>query len=849
MKKLLCIDGNSILNRQFYGIRPLSTPDGFPTNALFGLVNVLSKQIDTLRPDFAAVAFDLKAPTFRHKAYAEYKAGRKPMPEDLARQLPVAKEFCRAMGLTVLELEGYEADDILGTLSAMAENEGECEAYVLTGDRDSLQLISDKTRVLLATNTDTVTMDEAAFFEKYGVRADQFVDVKALMGDSSDNIPGVPGVGEKTAFKLIAEVGSLDKIYENLDAIKLTPSVRIKMENGRESAFMSRELATIKRDVPLGIELSNISHNGILRSELRALLLKYNLMSALKRLGLDREEAADNAVSVDSADSSASNSENHTPKELCADDFKSLDGEFYAISVSEEKAVISDGEEIYHTDFCPAFAEFIRGKKIIAYDCKTLYKALEEKGILFRDCYFDVMLGAYVDDSSRSGYPMESLVGSYLGDAHDANIPDAYYAAKMWQKIEKRLSESGQIDLLYNIEMPLAAVLCDIENEGFMIDREGIAGYGEELEEEARALEFRIFMAAGGEFNINSPKQLGEVLFERLMLPHGKKTKTGYSTNAEVLEKLCKYHPIIDDILEYRQVTKLKSTYVDGLLKAADADGKCHTTFKQTGTATGRLSSVNPNLQNIPIRTEAGRRFRKYFIAKSDDRALIDADYSQIELRVLAHVSGDENMIDAFLSGDDIHTATSCRVFGVSPEEVTVEMRKRAKAVNFGILYGMGEFSLAEDLKISRFQAKEYIESYLASYPAIDKYLHDVAKDARKDGYVTTMMGRRRYIPELAASNKNMQAFGERVARNSPIQGSSADIIKIAMINVDRKLRESGLDAKLILQVHDELLIECAKDCATAVLDLLRKEMENAVALSVPLKVEANIGDNWLECH
>lgn len=845
MKKLLCIDGNSILNRQFYGIRPLSTPDGFPTNALFGMVNVLSKQLDAIKPDFAAVAFDLKSPTFRHKAYAEYKAGRKPMPEDLAKQLPVAKELCRAMGVHVLELEGYEADDILGTLSAMAETEGNTEAYVLTGDRDSLQLISDKTRVLLATNTDTLTMDEAAFFEKYGVRADQFVDVKALMGDSSDNIPGVPGIGEKTAFKLIAEEGSLDNIYSRLDEIKLTPSVRTKMENGKESAYISKDLATIMRNVPLGITLSDVAHDGMKRAELRAFLLKYNLMAALKRLGLDKEEVEE----VSAVESESAVVEGPEVQSLCSEGFKTLEGEIYAISISDEKVYISDGERVFESDFCPALAEFIGSKKIVAYDCKSIYKFLEEKGILWRDCYFDVMLGAYVDDSSRSGYPMESLVGSYLGDSRDESVSDAYYAAKMWQKIEERLAESGQIDLLYNIEMPLAAVLCDMENEGFMIDRSGIAAYGEELEEEARALEFRIFMAAGDEFNINSPKQLGEVLFERLMLPSGKKTKTGYSTNAEVLEKLRKYHPIIDDILEYRQVTKLKSTYVEGLLKAADGEGKCHTTFKQTGTATGRLSSVNPNLQNIPIRTEAGRRFREYFIAKSADRVLIDADYSQIELRVLAHVSGDENMIDAFLSGEDIHTATSCRVFGVTPDQVTVEMRKRAKAVNFGILYGMGEFSLAEDLKISRLQAKEYIESYLSSYPDIDKYLHDVAKDAREDGYVTTMLGRRRYIPELAASNKNMQAFGERVARNSPIQGSSADIIKIAMINVDKKLRESGLDAKLILQVHDELLIESAADCAPKVLDLLKSEMESAVELSVPLKVEANIGANWLECH
>lgn len=843
MKKLLCIDGNSILNRQFYGIRPLSTPDGFPTNALFGLVNVLSKQLETLRPDFAAVAFDLKAPTFRHEMYSEYKAGRKPMPEDLARQLPVAKEICEAMGLHVLSLAGFEADDILGTLSSMAEADDDCEAYVLTGDRDSLQLISDKTRVLLATNTDTVTMDGAAFFEKYGVRADQYVDVKSLMGDSSDNIPGVPGVGEKTAFKLIAEEGSLDNIYARLDEIKLTPSVRTKIENGKDSAYMSKALATIKRDVPLGLALCDIAHSGIHRAETKKLLLRYNLLSALKRLGLDKDEEEITVIS------DAPVSEKPTVETLTADALADLDGELYALSVTGDKAYISDGEKVFETDISESLSTLIRSKKIIAYDCKELYKALEAKEILWRDCYFDVMLGAYVDDSSRSGYPMESLVSSYLGDAHDNTIPDAFYAAKMWQKIEERLSESGQLKLLYEIEMPLAAVLCDMENEGFKIDREGIAKYGEELDEEARALEFRIYMAAGGEFNINSPKQLGEVLFDRLMLPSGKKTKTGYSTNAEVLEKLRKYHPIIDDILEYRQVAKLKSTYVDGLLKAADENGRCHTTFKQTGTATGRLSSVNPNLQNIPIRTEAGRRFREYFIAKDESRVLIDADYSQIELRVLAHISADEHMIDAFMSGEDIHTATSCRVFGVEPEEVTVEMRKRAKAVNFGILYGMGEFSLAEDLKISRAQAKEYIESYLSSYPAIDDYLHSVAKDARADGYVTTMFGRRRYIPELAASNKNLQAFGERVARNSPIQGSSADIIKIAMINVNKKLRESGLDASLLLQVHDELLIESNRDCAEAVLALLKTEMENAVSLSVPLKVEANIGENWLECH
>ena len=570
MKKLLCIDGNSILNRQFYGIRPLSTPDGFPTNALFGLVNVLSKQIETLQPDYAAVAFDLKAPTFRHLMYGEYKAGRKPMPEDLAAQLPVAKEICAAMGLHVIELAGYEADDILGTLSAWAENEGDTEAFVLTGDRDSLQLISDKTKVLLATNTDTITMDSAAFFEKYGVRADQYVDVKSLMGDSSDNIPGVPGVGEKTAFKLIAEEGSLDAIYSRLDEIKLTPSVRTKMENGKDSAYMSKDLATIKRDVPLEFALDDIAHTGIDRPEAKKLFLRYNLLSAMKRWGLDKdEEVSENAATAD-AISDKPEIEVISPSAL-----SSLSGETYAVSLSEEKAYISDGVKLYEVDLSPEFEEFIKTRNIVAYDCKSIYAILEEKGISWRDCYFDVMLAAYVDDSSRSGYPLEALVGAYLGDTIDESLPEAFYVAKMWQKIEERLAESGQNKLLYEVEMPLAAVLCDMERAGFKIDREGIAAYGEELDEEARALEYRIYMAAGDEFNINSPKQLGEVLFERLMLPHGKKTKTGYSTGADVLEKLRRYHPIIDDILEYRQVTKLKSTYVDGLLKAADGEGRC----------------------------------------------------------------------------------------------------------------------------------------------------------------------------------------------------------------------------------------------------------------------------------
>ena len=838
MKKILCIDGNSILNRQFYGIRFLSTRDGFPTNAVFGFVNVLLRELETLSPDYIAVAFDLKAPTFRHKMYSEYKAGRRPSPEELVKQFPVAKDICRAMGIHVLELAGYEADDILGTLAKMAEDSGDVEAYVLTGDRDSLQLISKKTKVLLATNTETVTFDEAAFLEKYGVRADQYVDVKSLMGDSSDNIPGVPGIGEKTAFKLIAEQGSLDGIYANIDNMGLTNSVKTKLISGKESAYTSQTLATICRDVPLGISLSDIEYKGIDRAETRSLFLKYELSGAIKRLGLDKEE--ETSVSV------SEKNDKFEVRELSMSDMR---GEWYALSLGTDNAYLFDGESLYSVPISGLEPYLCHAERIVAHDCKSIYKALEENGIHWRSCCFDTMLAAYVDDSSSGSYELDRLITSYLGEVRNENIPDAVYVGMMWQRIEEKLRESGQLSLLYDIEMPLASVLCDMETVGCRVDCEGIKKYGEELDGIASALESRIYMAAGEEFNINSPKQLGEVLFEKLMLPSGKKTKTGYSTSADVLERLRRYHPIIDDILEYRQVTKLKGTYVDGLLKTIGEDSRCRTTFKQTGTATGRLSSVNPNLQNIPIRTEAGRRFRKYFTASDTDHVLIDADYSQIELRVLAHMSGDENMTEAFVSGEDIHTATSCRIFGVSPENVTVEMRKRAKAINFGILYGMGDFSLADDLKISRAKAKEYIESYLSSYQGVERYLENTIESAKKDGYTTTMFSRRRHIPELSAPNKMVRNMGERIARNSPIQGTSADIIKIAMINVDKKLRESGLGARLLLQVHDELLVESPRENAAAVLEILKSEMENAVKLNVPLKVEAEIGDSWFDCH
>lgn len=842
MKKLLCIDGNSILNRQFYGIRYLSAKDGFPTNALFGLINVISREIDALSPDYAAVAFDLKAPTFRHKMYDAYKAGRHATPEALLMQMPPAKEICRAMGFSVLELEGYEADDILGTLAAMAEQAAadgeEIEAYILTGDKDSLQLISQNVKVLLASNMETTVYDDAKFFEKYGVHANQYVDVKSIMGDSSDNIPGVKGIGEKGAFKLIAESGSLDAIYENIDGINATPSVKNKLTDGKDSAYMSRTLATIRKDVPLGITLKDIEFCGIRRDDAKRLFTRYEMFAALKKYGLDKD-----------GDTAEAKPESAEIRNVKISDILSLEGEEYAFELCGEEILVSDGRTVWSAGLSAEISDFLNSRRIVAYDCKDLYKTLENKGIIWRNCHFDVMLGAYVDDSSQGNYGIERLCTHYLGETISDSIPQVWYIARMKPVIEERLAQSGQMNLLCEIEMPLASVLCNMEQRGIKVDCRGIADYGEQLDNSAAVLETMIYAASGYQFNINSPKQLGEVLFDKLMLPFAKKTKTGYSTNAETLEKLRKYHPIIDDILEYRQVTKLKSTYVDGLLREADAESRIHTTFKQTGTATGRLSSTDPNLQNIPIRTEAGRQFRKYFVPTDENHVLIDADYSQIELRVLAHISDDRHMIDAFLGDEDIHTSTACRVFGVTPDQVTIEMRKRAKAVNFGILYGMGEFSLSEDLKISIAKAKEYIQNYLDSYPNIEKYLSDVVREAKEKGYVTTMFGRRRNIPELSAQNKNIQKFGERIAMNSPIQGSSADIIKIAMINVERKLSESGTGARLVLQVHDELLIESPIDCADKVLEILKTEMESAVKLSVPLDVEAKIGRTWYECH
>lgn len=845
MKKILAVDGNSILNRAYYGVRMLTNGEGFPTNALFGMVNILAKQLEAIGPDYTAVAFDLKAPTFRHKMYTEYKAGRKPMPDELALQLPVSKEICRAMGFHVLELEGYEADDILGTLSHVAHGSDDCEAYVLTGDRDSLQLITEdgRVKVLLAGNTETAVFDAAKFHETYGISPTVFVDVKALMGDSSDNIPGVPGIGEKTALKLISEYGSLDGVYNNLPDAPLTNSVKNKLNTGKDSAYMSLDLARIFVEVPLELKLCDLENKGFDRVLLRDLFTKYGFSAFIKRFGLDKDEANDKISNVPETV--------HVSK-LTSDNVVRSDGKPTAISLKDGVFSLCDGKKIVVFDGALSDLSEIFGNesiKFVTHDCKELYKNLEKAGIHYRSCSFDVMLGAYVLNAGDSSFDLGHLALKFLSLSSVLPGSEAYIIDDLYKAISDRIIAEDAGKILYEIEMPLASVLADMEIAGFRTDVEGLESYGKELDRLAYSLRERICFAAGKDFNINSPVQLGDVLFETLKLPAGKKNKSSghYSTSAEILEKLRPYHPIIDDILDYRKVTKLKSTYADGLVKVADKGGRIHTSFNQTGTSTGRLSSSDPNLQNIPIRTDLGRELRRFFIPKNKDYVLIDADYSQIELRVLASLSGDEAMRNAFISGEDIHASTAATVFKVPLSEVTPELRKRAKAVNFGIVYGIGEFSLSEDLGISRIEAKRYIESYFAGFPNIKSYLSGLVEGAYEKGYVTTIFGRRRYIPELAGQNKNLKNFGERVAKNSPIQGSAADIIKIAMVKVSKSLQESGLDAHLILQVHDELILEAHRDCADKAAEILRSSMENAVKLNVPLIAEASIGKTWID--
>ena len=839
MKTLLVVDGNSIINRAFYGVKPLTNKNGQQTGAVFGMLNIILSHLERLSPDYAAVAFDMRHPTFRHAMYDGYKGNRKGMPEELASQMPYARKALEGLGFTVLEKQTYEADDILGTLARMSEESGDCRCFVLTGDRDSLQLISDTTSVLLAGNTETVTYDRAKFFEKYGIMPESFVDLKALMGDSSDCIPGVPGVGEKTALKLLLEYGSLDGIFAHKDDPSIKPALKTKLSEGEKLAYLSKDLATIFREVPLDFSLAQMAHREPDPAILLPLFTELEFGSFIKRLSLDASKT----------DEITENDQETITETISLDALTVLSKEaILAMTLAENAILLYDGEQEYICEFAE-FAKiipfFTSARHLILTETKPLWRKLLLEGQTAFPMAEDCSLGAYVLNATEGDYDFPRLSLAYLGKRLESEDPKSVW--ELWKELDDRLGEDENRRLYREVELPLSATLARMEHAGFHVDREGLAAYSEQLERMSTDFAAQIWELAGGEFNINSPKQLGEVLFEKLGLPALKKTKSGYSTNAEVLEKLRPYHPIVPLIFEYRKVTKLRSTYTEGLLRVADENGVVHTCFRQTGTATGRLSSSEPNLQNIPIRTEMGHELRRYFLPSAPGRCLVDADYSQIELRVLAHMANERTMQEAFRLGMDIHTITASQVFGCMPEFVTPDMRKRAKAVNFGIVYGISDFSLAGDIGVSKKQAGQYINSYFETYPGIRTFMDTAVADAKENGYAKTMLGRRRYIPELTSGKAVLRAFGERVAMNSPIQGSAADIIKLAMLRTEKMLAEAKLDARLILQVHDELLVESSAEDAPKAAEILKEAMEGALSLSVPLTVDLSIGTNWYE--
>ncbi|MBQ2676087.1 MAG: DNA polymerase I [Clostridia bacterium] len=842
--KLLAIDGNSIINRAFYGIRPLSTKDGMFTNGIYGFMNILFKLESEVKPDGIAVAFDLKAPTFRHKQYSEYKAGRKPMPDELAMQLPVLKEVLTYYGCKVLEKEGFEADDILGTLAEMSQNSGN-QCVIATGDRDSLQLVSDSVQVMLAATkagAPVVTVyDTAKIKEDYGVTPLQMIEIKALQGDSSDNIPGVAGVGPKTAGDLISKYGSIDKIYSEIDTLDIKDNLRNKLINDKDNAFLSRELGTICRTVPIDNDITSYALGGMDKSALKALLIKLEMFKTIDKLQLN--SVADVNTDITATPITA------TEIKIIENDFNVCLDNAVMLFDADKKVVLALLNDTVYL-FNKNLTYPLMAKNIITHNCKGLYHSLDlefEPSIAF-----DTMLAAYLLIPDSKDYSISRIadIKSVAAETFEGEfagcISELKLLSEIYKLLSKEIEDNGQLSLLRDIEIPLSYTLYQMEKEGFLVDANGIKAYGEFLAHRAYQLQQEIFDIIGYEFNLNSPKQLGEALFEKLGLPHGKKTKTGYSTSAEVLENLRYESDAVELLLEYRSVTKLKSTYCDGLIKVIGDDGRIHSTFNQTETRTGRISSLEPNLQNIPVRTKLGRELRKFFTAK-EGYVLVDADYSQIELRVLAHIADDETMCNAFLNNVDIHTLTASQVFNMPVDMVTSEMRSRAKAVNFGIVYGIGAFSLSKDIGVSVAQAKKYIEGYMNTYKGVREYMDNTVEKAKQDGYVTTSFGRRRYLPELASSNFNMRAFGERVARNMPIQGTAADIIKIAMVKVFNRLKAENLNAKLILQVHDELICEAPISEQEKVAAILKEEMEAAVKMKVPMTSEVKCGKTWFE--
>lgn len=875
--KLMVLDGNSILNRAYYGIRPLSTREGLYTHAVYGFITTLQRLLDEENPEALCVTFDRREPTFRHQADADYKAQRKPMPPELAMQLPVMKQVLAAMSVPCYELAGYEADDLIGTISRKCQAAG-WDCVIVTGDKDSLQLITDRTKVKLVSTrmgqTTTKDMTPETFREQYGFDPIHMIDLKALMGDTSDNIPGVPGVGEKTAMALVQEYGAIDEIYRLLPDLHAKPAAIRKLTEGEESARHSYWLATIVTDAPLDFDpAENLRrpfrpelYDLFLRLEFQKLIDKYHLRPHQETA--ERPEVTATVVPVRTEDQArdllAQWRQAESVTVYAVPDLSALSVRWDAGENASWTAELWTGD--YQGDWQALLAAlFAADIPKVSHNVKDLMRTLLDAGLPAEGFVFDTALAAYLLDATAGKYDLPRLFVSYFNQElpKPAHLePDAFSPlgdqAAAWASLHSygaaiealhgvllpRLREQGMEKLYFDVELPLCRVLADMERSGFLVDGGALARFGRELSDTIDRLEQRIYAAAGQQFNINSPKQLGKVLFEDLGLPHGKKTKTGWSTNADVLEKL-KDHPLVADVLTYRQYAKLKSTYADGLLKVIDPDGRIRTSFQMTVTATGRLSSTEPNLQNIPTRTELGSKMREMFVA-APGHVLVDADYSQIELRLLAHISGDTAMQQAFLSGEDFHTVTAARVFHVPQDQVTHQMRSRAKAVNFGIVYGISAFSLSQDIGVTVQEAKEYMDRYFATYTGVKQYMTDVVDKAREQGYVETLWHRRRALPELKSSNFNMRSFGERVALNMPIQGTAADIIKLAMVRVHSRLAREGLAAQLIMQVHDELIVECPEEEAPRVEALLQQEMQGVAELSVPLLAEAHTGRNWL---
>ena len=840
--KLLILDGNSVINRAFFGVKPLTTREGLYTHAIYGFLNILEKMEKEEQPEAVCVSFDLHGPTFRHLRYDGYKATRHGMPEELAMQMPVMKDVLRAMNIPIYECQGWEADDVIGTVGRICSN-NEWECVVVTGDRDSLQLIDENVHIKLVVTkggqTSATLYTREKFEEEYGFEPKKLIDLKALMGDSSDNIPGVKGIGEKTAKALLQKFGSLDGVYANLDDPMIKPKMREKLVSDKENAYLSYELATIRPEAPIDFEPKDAIVQPYNKPALYQLFQKLEFVRLIDKYGL--RGAAIDTPKAEAKKVRALPKADAMPETVtkCAM-YLAGDG---SIGLAWAEGVCA---------LTPMEAQMggfsLEGKQLILHDSKSAMHSLDDMGIVFGECVFDTALAAYDLNPSQSDYPVSKLATNFLGITVDDENPAAC-AEALWNLqdlLEEELEKNGMTALYRDIELPLCQVLYRMEKRGIAIDRQQLEQFGEMLSRRIDDCEKRIYSYSEEPFNINSTKQLGELLFEKLELPPVKKTKTGYSTNADVLEKLKNKHPIIPAIMDYRMLTKLKSTYADGLLKVICEDGRIRTTFQNLVTATGRLSSTEPNLQNIPVRTDLGAEIRKMFVPR-EGCVLVDADYSQIELRVLAHIAEDAVMQNAFISGLDIHSATAAQVFDVEFADVTPLQRRHAKAVNFGIVYGISEFSLAEDIGVSRYEAKAYIDNYLNNYAGVRKYMKDVVVNARESGYTQTMFGRKRYIPELKASNFNIRSGAERIALNTPIQGTAADLIKLAMIRVEQALCEKFPEAQLLLQVHDELIVECPEAIASEVAEVVSREMEGIAALDVPLTAEAKIGKSWYD--